>query len=67
MLTPMFGHRPKHKQFDYEFRHYDPKEEERKKRRIRIKRPHKKKGHQTRSVLLLALGLALVIWIMTLL
>jgi len=66
MLGPMFGHRPKHKEFNYKFRYYDPKEDERKKRRLKIKRP-KRKSHQTRSVLLLALGLSLVIWIMTLL
>ncbi len=66
MLSPMFGHRPKYKKFDYKFRYYDPKEDERRKRRIRIKRPHKK-SNQTRSVLLLALGLAFVIWIITLL
>lgn len=62
----MFGHRPKHKKFEYQFRYYDPKEDERRKRRIKIKRPTKK-SHQTRSVLMLALGLALVIWIITLL
>lgn len=68
MLKPMFGHRPKHKKFKYKFRYYDPKEDERKKRRIKIDRPNsKRRGKQTRSVLMLAAGLALVIWIISIL
>lgn len=62
----MFGHRPKPKRFNYEFRYYDPKEEERKRQRIKIERGHAK-YHQGKSILLYALGLALVIYIMTLL
>ncbi|MBN2731514.1 MAG: hypothetical protein JXR26_03695 [Balneolaceae bacterium] len=62
MITPMFGNRRKPKKFDYPFRHYDPKEDERKKRRIRIKRPHKK-HHQGRSILLYAICLAFVVWL----
>lgn len=65
MFSPMFGHRPKPKEFDYEFRYYDPKEDERRKRRLKFKEtPKKKKGHQTRSVAFLAVGIALVLWIM---
>jgi len=66
MLQSMFGHRPKHKKFDYKFRYHDPDKEEREKRRIKIERPHKK-HHQARSVILYALALAFVIWIITLL
>jgi hypothetical protein len=62
MLPPMFGHRPKHKKFNYQFRYYDPTEDERKKQRLKFKRLHKK-NHQGRSVILLALGLAAVIWL----
>lgn len=62
----MFGHRPKPRKFNYEYRYYDPKEEERKRRRIRIERKHAK-YHQGKSVLLYALGLAMVIYIMYLL
>jgi hypothetical protein len=58
----MFGFRPKHKKFNYEYRYYDPKEDERKKRRIEIERPYKR-NHQKRSVILLALGIAFVIWL----
>lgn len=66
MLSSMFGHRPKHKTFEYKFRYYDPEEDERKKRRIHIERPAKK-SNQTRSVLMLAVGLAFVIWLITIL
>lgn len=66
MIKPMFGHRPKPKKFDYQYRYYDPKKEERKRRRIKIERKHKK-HHQGRSVLLYALGLALVVYIISIL
>lgn len=66
MIKPMFGHRPKPKKFNYKFQHHDPKEDERRKQRIKIRRSHKK-YHQGRSVLMYALGLALVIYIMYLL
>jgi hypothetical protein len=67
MITPMFGKQPKHKKFNYPFRYYDPEEDEREKQRLKIKRPYgyKKKNHQVRSVVLLALGLAFVIWLIT--
>ena len=66
MLKSMFGHRPNPKKFDYQFRYYDPKEDERRKRRIKIERPHKK-HHQGRSVMLYALGLAFVVWLISVL
>ncbi len=66
MLKSMFGHRPNPKKFDYQFRYYDPEEDKRKKRRIKIERPHKK-HHQGRSVMLYALGLAFVVWLISVL
>lgn len=66
MIKPMFGHRPKPRKFEYQFRYYNPEEEKRKKRRIKIERKHKK-YHQGRSVLLYAVGLAIVVWIITIL
>ncbi len=66
MIRPMFGHRPKPKRFNYEFRYHDPKKEERRRQRIKIQR-RRKKYHQGRSVMMYALGLALVIYIMYLL
>ena len=62
MITPMFGNRRKPKKFDYPYRYYDPKEEERRKRRIKIKRPHKK-HHQGRSILVYVVALAFVVWL----
>jgi len=66
MIKPMFGHRPRPKKFDYPFRHYDPEEEKRENRRIKIERKHKK-YHQGRSITLYALGLAIVVYIITIL
>lgn len=63
MITPMFGHRPKPKKFKMRFQHYDPKEDERKEQRIKIKRSHKK-YHQGRSVIMFALGIAIVFYLM---
>jgi len=63
MIKPMFGHRPKPRKFNYEYRYYDPKEDERRRRRIKIERKHAK-YHQGKSVLLYALGLSLVIYLM---
>jgi hypothetical protein len=58
----MFGNRRKPKKFDYPFRHNEPKEEERRKRRIKIERPQKK-HHQGRSILLYTVCLAFVVWL----
>lgn len=66
MLKSMFGHRPSPKKFNYQYRYYDPKKDERKKRRIKIV-PKRRKYHQGRSVLLYALGLAFVVWIISIL
>lgn len=63
MIKPMFGHRPTPKKFKMRFQHYDPRKDERKEQRIKIKRNHKK-YHQGRSVFMYALGLALVIYLM---
>lgn len=66
MIKPMFGYRPKNKKFKYQYRYYDPEKEMTRRERIEIRRPHKK-YHQGRSVMMYALGLALVIYIMYLL
>lgn len=66
MIKPMFGHHRKPRKFNYEYRYYDPKKDERRRQRIKIERKHTK-YHQGKSVLLYALGLALVIYIMYLL
>lgn len=68
MINPMFGHRPKPKKFDYTCRYYDPEKDKREKRRQRIKfkRPHKK-HHQGRSVVLYTIALAFVVLLIYLL
>lgn len=66
MLKPMFGHRPKPKKFDLPLRYYDPKKEERRKQRIRI-RTNRRRPKQGLRVLMFAAGLAMVVWIITLL
>lgn len=66
MIKPMFGRNPKPKKFEYEFRYYDPKEDERDKRRIRIERSHKK-YHQGRSIALYAVCLAFIVWLISVL
>lgn len=37
MMKPMFGHRPKPKRFDLPLRYYNPDEDEKEKRKKRIK------------------------------
>ncbi len=66
MIRGMFDYRPKNKKFKYKYRYYNPDKEMSRRERIKIRRTHKK-YHQGRSVMLYALGLALVIYIMYLL
>lgn len=66
MLKPMFGHRPKPKKFDIPLRYYDPKEDERRKQRIRIERK-RKRPKQGPKIIMYALILAFVVWLMTIL
>lgn len=65
MLKPMFGHRPKPKKFDVPLRYYDPKEDERKKQRIRIKSANNKARYRAQNmrVVTYTVALVLVIWI----
>jgi len=67
MIKPMFGHRAKYKKFDYPFRYYDPKEDERRKRRIKIEPVNRRRDNQLRRIILYTGLLAFVIWIMTIL
>lgn len=66
MVKPMFGHRPKPKKFDIPLRYYDPKEDEKRKRRIRIERK-RKRPRQGLKIVMYALGLAFVVWLMSIL
>lgn len=69
MIRPMFGFRPKPKQFDLPFRYYDPEKDEKEKRRRRIKfQTHNRvKPKQFSRVIFLALLLSLVVYIITIL
>ncbi|MGF1669545.1 MAG: hypothetical protein ACFCU6_03785 [Balneolaceae bacterium] len=66
MLKPMFGHRPKPRKFDMPLRYYDPKDDERRKKRIHIKM-RRRRDKQGIKIVLYALGLALVVWLITVL
>lgn len=67
MIRPMFGHRAKPKKFDIPLRYYDPKEDEKRKQRIRIKTTRRRHRSQNIRVVIYALGLALIIWIIAVL
>ena len=71
MLRPMFGYRPKIKKFDLPFRYHDPEKEERennrRKRRIKLQTHNRIKPKQNIRVLGLALFLALVVYIISIL
>ncbi len=66
MIRPMFGPRKKPKKFNMPLRYYDPKEDERRRRRIRIK-PKRRKSKQGMRVFVYAVGLAFVVWIISIL
>lgn len=71
MIRPMMGHRRQPKKFDPPLRYYNPEEEEKRRKRIRIKT----RGASTRSrqksqnmrILVYAAGLAMVIYIISIL
>lgn len=67
MLKPMFGHRPKPRKFDMPLRYYDPKKDEKRKKRIRIDIKRRRRPSQGRRVLAMAVGLAVVVAIIALL
>lgn len=66
MIRPMFGHRPKPRKFNMPLRYYNPEEDEKKKRRIRIK-PQRRKDRYGTKIFLYAAGLTLVLLIMSML
>ncbi|MEX0904342.1 MAG: hypothetical protein WD028_01395 [Balneolaceae bacterium] len=68
MIRPMFGRQKKPKKFDMPLRYYNPKEEERRRRRIRIQPTTRRRDRgQNVRVLLYAAGLAVVIYIISVL
>jgi hypothetical protein len=71
MIKPMFGYRPKPKQFDLPLRYYDPEKEEREKnrarRRVKFQTHNRIKPKQSIRVLFLALLLSLVVYLISIL
>ncbi len=66
MLKPMFGHRPKPRKFEMPLRYYDPKDDDRRRKRIHIKM-RRRKDKQGIKIVLYAVGLALVVWLISVL
>jgi len=68
MLRPMFGFRPKPKKFDYQYRYYDPKKDEREKRKQRIKfeTHNRRKPKQFTRVVFYAVLLGIIVYLISL-
>jgi hypothetical protein len=71
MIKPMMGHRRQPKKFNPPLRYYNPEEEEKRRRRIRIKTRSASTSNRRKSqnmrVLVYAVGLMLVIYVMSIL
>ena len=71
MIRPMFGYRPKPKQFDLPMRYYDPEKEEReknrRKRRIKFQTHNRVQPKQFTRVIMYAVLLSFVVYIISLL
>jgi len=65
MIRPMFGHRAKPKKFDLPLRYHDPKKDLKRRQRIKFKSNSSRKRSQTIRIIVMALGLAFVIWVIT--
>lgn len=66
MIKPMFGHRPQPRRFNMPLRYYNPEEDEKRKKRIRIK-VSRRKDRYTGRLLIYIVGLSMVVWIISLL
>jgi hypothetical protein len=71
MIRPMMGRRTKPKKFDIPLRYYNPEEDEKRKKKIRIKTrslsSRKRERNQNMRILVYAAGLAMVIYIISIL
>lgn len=65
MFQPMFGFRAKPKKFDMPLRYYDPEKDKKRRQRMRFESNRKRHRAQNIRILLYAVGLMLVIWIIT--
>ncbi|MDR9387853.1 MAG: hypothetical protein RI513_02475 [Balneolaceae bacterium] len=60
----MFGKTRRPRSFDLPTRYYDPNEEERKKRSIKIDTSRRRKGSQGLRILTMVVLLVIVLWIL---
>lgn len=67
MIRPMFGVTAKPKKFNLPLRYYDPKEDQKRRERIRFKSDKNRHRSQNIRVVIYALGLAMVIWAISIL
>lgn len=67
MLKPMFGFRAKPRKFDMPLRYYDPEKDQKRRERMRFESNRKRHRAQNIRIILYALGLIMVIWIITVL
>lgn len=71
MIRPMMGRRARPKKFEIPLRYYDPEEEEKRRKRISIKTRslsnRQRQKSQNVRILVYAVGLAAVIFIMSIL
>lgn len=65
MLKPMFGRQPRPRKFDLPLRYYDPTEDDRRKRRIKIETHHRRRPNQGLRVLSMAILLVLILWMIS--
>lgn len=66
MIKPMFGHQPKPRKFDLPLRYYDPKEDEKRKDRIRFKSTTTRRGSNQGSKVLMYAGLLFfIVWLIS--
>lgn len=64
-MKPMFGHRPKPKQFDFPLRYYNPEDDEKenRKKRIKFQSHNRVQPKQFVRVLFLFILLSLVVYL----
>ena len=63
MISSFFKQKRKHKRFNYEPRFYDPKEDERRRKRLKFDRLGRRKRAQPMMVLAFAIALFFVLWL----
>lgn len=68
MIRPMFGHRPKPRKFDMPLRYYNPEKEDKRRKRIQITTNYRKRDRtQKTRIFIYAFGLAVVVYVISVL